>query len=383
MVAVNKRKTTRAASPRRAFSKYSYYAHTMPGLEKVAWREVEQKLPGARLLGYRTMGTKNGLLVFEYRDDPTLLNDLRTVEDVFCLIASLDHLPPGREGLPMLPAMLLGQVDWSGSLAIQQQVMPPSAGVSKRTTFRVISRVLGDPIVYRKEAQAQIERAIREAHPRWALVEDEGDLEVWLTILGEEVIVGLRLSDKTMRHRTYKHQHLPASLRPTVAASMVLLSQPQDHDAFLDPMCGAATILIERALWGRYQQLIGGDIRPEAVEVALANIGTKYKPIHVQQADATDLAFISPASIDTVACNLPFGHQVGSRNANETLYRRFLHEMARVLKPGGRMVLLTGDSQQLRNKLKAQDSAFTIQEVTPFLLLGIKAEMFVLVRREI
>ena len=44
---------------------------------------------------------------------------------------------------------------------------------------------------------------------------------MWLTIDGQRAICGLRLSDATMRHRTYKMEHLPASLRPTIAAAMV------------------------------------------------------------------------------------------------------------------------------------------------------------------
>jgi tRNA (guanine6-N2)-methyltransferase len=71
---------------------------------------------------------------------------------------------------------------------------------------------------------------------------------------------------------------------------MVLLSEPQKDDVFLDPMCGARTILIERALWGRYKLLLGGDIRSLAVEIALSNIGNKHKPIEIHQWNATELA---------------------------------------------------------------------------------------------
>jgi 23S rRNA G2445 N2-methylase RlmL len=161
---------------------------------------------------------------------------------------------------------------------------------------------------------------------------------------------------------------------------MVLLSGPEDDDVFLDPMCGAGTILIERAIWGRYKQLLGGDIRREAVEATLANLGNKHKPVEIQRWDATNLASIPAGSVDKVGCNLPFGKQIGSKARNERLYGQFLTEMARVLRPGGRMVVLTGDAHLLRQKLRMIDT-FKISAVVSLTLLGVRAKIFVLVSR--
>src|SRR5438128_3351665 len=79
----------------------------------------------------------------------------------------------------------------------------------------------------------------------WRPAEENAAVEVWLTIHGATAVCGLRLSDRTMRHRTYKQDHLPASLRPTVAAAMVRLAEARPNQVFLDPMCGAGTILAE------------------------------------------------------------------------------------------------------------------------------------------
>ncbi len=197
-----------------------------------------------------------------------------------------------------------------------------------------------------------------------------------------QVIIGLRLSDQSLRQRAYKVAHLPAALRPSVAAAMVLLSAPDGDDIVLDPMCGTGTILIERALWGPYKQLLGGDISREAVGVALANIGSKYKPIQIQQWDAIELTMIPSHSVDAVICNLPFGKQIGSPAENKQLYQRFLTEMARVLKPQSRLVLLSADFPLL-NRLLRESDTFKILETVPFILLGVKATIFVARRLEI
>jgi len=83
-----------------------------------------------------------------------------------------------------------------------------------------------------------------------------------------ELVLTLRLSDERLRHRDYKVAHMPGSLRPSVAAALGWLSEPAPDDIVLDPMCGAGTVLIERAYLGRYQQLIGGDSNPAMLEAA-------------------------------------------------------------------------------------------------------------------
>ena len=370
----------RTAVIKSLFPPNTYYAHTMPGLEKIAWREVKQKFPASTQLGLRAMRDQNGLLIFGLSDDYLSLLKLRTVEDVFLVIASLEKFPRGREGLDVLSMMMKNQANWPHALKIHREVTGYRPKSGARTTFRVISRVSGNHPFHRKEAQSRVEKAIQTANSRWALVDDDSILEIWLNIFDREVIVGLRLSDKTMRHRPYKLEHLPASLRPTVAASMVLLSNPEDDDVFLDPMCGAGTILIERAIWGRYQQLLGGDNRSEAVDTTLSNIGNKYKPIDIQRWDATNLAMMPSGSVDKVVCNLPFGKQIGSKAENEKLYGRFLTEMTRVVRSGGRMVLLTGDFHLLSQKLRTTN-AFKVSETIPLTLLGVKSKIFVLTRR--
>jgi 23S rRNA G2445 N2-methylase RlmL len=375
------RQVSRAGATKSLFPTNTYYAHTMPGLEKMAWREVEQKFPASTLLGFKTMREQNGLLVFELNDDFLPLLKLRTVEDVFFVVASLRGFPRGRAGLDILTTMIKNQINWSKALKLHREATGYRPKSGARTTFRVISRLLGNHSFHRKEAQYRVEKAIQTTHSKWVLVDDASTLEIWLNIFEHEVMVGLRISDKTMRHRSYKFEHLPASLRPTVAATMVLLSEPEDDDVFLDPMCGAGTILIERAVWGRYKQLLGGDIRSEAVEVTLANLGNKHKPVEIQRWDATNLASIAAGSVDKVGCNLPFGKQIGSKAQNERLYGLFLTEMARVLRPGGRMVVLTGDSHLLSQKLR-MIGMFKISAVVPLTLLGVRAKIFVLVSRK-
>ncbi len=181
-------------------------------------------------------------------------------------------------------------------------------------------------------------------------------------------LTSVRLSDRTMRHRRYKVAHLPASLRPTLAAAMVFLSQPRPGDRFCDPMCGAGTILIERAMAERYAGLWGGDWDPAALAAAQANIGPRHRPLTLHRWDATRLP-LADASLDRLVTNLPFGKQMGSATENQRLYRHFFQEMARVVRPGGRAVLLTSQHALVSQGLTAHPELHSLRQV-PVRVLG-------------
>ena len=112
----------------------------------------------------------------------------------------------------------------------------------------------------------------------------------------------------------------------------------------LDPLCGAGTVLIERAHLGRYQQLIGGDSNPAALDAARENVGPRYKPIELHPWDATAIA-LGAASVSKVVTNLPWGMRHGSHAENRRLYPYLIEEFRRVVKPGGLIVMLTAETR--------------------------------------
>ncbi|HWQ11387.1 MAG TPA: methyltransferase domain-containing protein [Roseiflexaceae bacterium] len=326
----------------------TYIAHTLPGFEAIAADEITE-LEGATVRGTRTVGDKSGMVLFTYSGDPADLLELRTVEDVFVQVAVAHEFAPTYAALRGLREYVQ-KAQLEPAVALARQLKPGRGGHGK-LRFRVVARMAGQAHFRRVDAQEAVEKGITaRADRRWVLAE-EGALEFWLTILPGEALLTLRLSDEGMRHRPYQVEHLPASLRPAGAAALVRLTRPTPEDVFLDPMCGAGTILIERAHAGRYRQLLGGDVDPEAVAAAKANIGPRYKPIEVREWDARHLP-LDAGSVTAAAVNLPFGRQIGSPEENRRLYPAFLREMERVLRPGARLVLLSGDWRTLEDALR-------------------------------
>ena len=98
---------------------------------------------------------------------------------------------------------------------------------------------------------------------------------------------------------------------------------------------------------------IGCDLDPEQLRLAAVNVRGIAKmtrgPVQLLHGNAIGLP-LADASVDKVLTDLPFGKQFGSLEDNRWLYPRVLMELARVLRVGGRAVLLT--NQQNRHTMQ-------------------------------
>jgi tRNA (guanine6-N2)-methyltransferase len=323
----------------------------MPGLQEIAWTEVRARIAGASFEAFQEFPDKNGIVLFRSPGDAASLLDLRTTEDIFYLVQRLPKVEWGRAGLSEIFQAIERNRFIEGGLAIHRQTAGRRG--SGPRTFRVISRLSGRSHPFRRiDFERAVQRALRNRLGRsWRPVADGGDVEFWANLVGLDFICGLRLSDASMRHRGYKQAHIAASLRPSVAASLVWLTEPQSNDVFLDPMCGAGTILVERGLAGPHGILLGGDIRPEALGSAAENIGPRHKPRQLLHWDARHLPLRS-GTVDKIATNPPFGRQLGSHRENRALYGAFCDEISRVLRPSGRVAMITSETELVRDSVR-------------------------------
>lgn len=350
-----------------------YIAHVVPGLEAVAEREiVEARGADGPFRVLREFDQRTSLLIFRYGGSPAALLGLGTVEDVFALAAESGVVPSSRAGLTMVRAAVARGPGFGAALERAFTVRPRRRG---KTTFRVIARKSGEHAFRRVDLQRAVELGVLDRLPAWRLVEDDAQIEVWVSLVGAELVVGIRLSDRSMRQREYRNASLPAALKPTVAHAMVRLSEPREDDVVLDPMCGSGTILIERARAARYRLLLGGDSDEAAVMAARDNIGPRYKPIELRRWDARQLP-LEDASVSAIITNLPFGKQIGTPEENRTLYPALLAEWVRVLRDGGRMVLLTGDKTLLRRAVQQQRRLTMVRQM-PVVVRGYRATLMV------
>jgi tRNA (guanine6-N2)-methyltransferase len=320
------------------------YAMVQPGLEPVAADEIERDLGG------EVKKTSPGLVVFRVAAIDESLLRLRTVEDVFLLAWGTDDLSHRAEDVEKIERWTARRPDWNHLLRLHRAIRPKPHG---RPSYHLVAQKDGEHAYLRRDARKALARGLTRVFPEsWREVEEDAAVEVWLTIDGRTAVCGLRLSDRTMRHRTYKLEHRPASLRPTVAAAMVRLAEVRPRSVVLDPMCGAGTLLAEYLALARTWRgvsvppALGGDIEFGAVRAASANL-RRLGPALLCRWDATRLP-LPGAAVDRIVCNPPFGKQLGDPAGVAALYRRANPELDRVLKPGGVAVLLVSDTAALK-----------------------------------
>lgn len=330
------------------------------GLEKIAYEEIQTRLNNTGNL--KIVGPAPGRVLFRYSGDAKDVLSLRSAEHVFIVVRHLQNMTRSRHSLTELKKSL-GRVDFRPFFELCRKV---GMRLHRRITFCVTSRMSGLRNYRRIDAQHVVEQALITYG--WHLTDEKPALDVWIEIHGDDAFVNIRISPLEMAQREYKQAHIPASLKPTVAYCLVQLSHPQPTDVFLDAMCGAGTILIERACSGRYRYLLGGDLSVEAIRAAQTNFGKKHRPRQLFRWDARGLP-LRQWSVDKIVCNLPFGEQIGSEGEIRVLYQQFLTECERVLKPTGRMVLLTTQRSTLENQLQRQQS-FRVTQKFPIDLLG-------------
>jgi tRNA (guanine6-N2)-methyltransferase len=326
------------------------YAMVFPGLEDIAAEEIADVLKG------EVKRTAPGLIVFRVPQMDSSVLQLRTVEDVFLLAWGTDQLSYRARDLKRIRAWTARDVDWDQLLRIHHAIRPKPKG---KPTYRLVAQMTGEHGYRRTDARAALADGLAGKFPAsWRPAEENAAVEIWLTIHGATAVCGLRLSDRTMRHRTYKLEHLPASLRPTMAAALARLAGIKSGQVVLDPMCGAGTILAEvlelaHAERIRLPSVWGGDRELNALRATGPNL-RRLGRVLLACWDARALP-VADQRVERIICNPPFGKQLSRPEEIGPLYRHFLRECDRILRPNGKVVLLVSDQPALKEAASAVD----------------------------
>ena len=293
-------------------------------------------------LGADIRRQESGLVVFRVPEVDRRLLRLRLVEDVFLLGWGADSLTFRATDLEKLRAWTAKEPNWKRLLELHAAVRPKPKG---KPSFHLVTQMRGEHGYRRIDARKAFRQGILpKLPPFWIEKDEDAWFEAWLTIQGRQALCGVRLSDKSMRHRAYKAEHLPASLRPVVAAAMVRLAGVPVEEWLVDPMCGAGTILAERLAQQRSLRTLGGDAEMNALRASAVNLRNLIDEPLLVRWDATELP-LADGSIRYLATNPPFGEQIGDPRQIVPFYHEIVDEFDRVLATGGKAVVLVGDEK--------------------------------------
>lgn len=161
----------------------------------------------------------------------------------------------------------------------------------------------------------------------------------------------------------YREKDLPASLNPVTAAIVIKSIEKwlKPNARVIDPFCGTATMLIERAKVKKFSSLTGVDIFKSAITAATINSNLANLKMELI---AKDILEYSPLDIfDEMITNMPFESRAYVHNYNIDLYSGFVNKISQIVKPGGMVFLYTVEKNLLKDNLIVNKQLELIDEI--------------------
>lgn len=322
-------------------NKYELFAPCHFGLEAVLKREIID-------LGYEVTEVVDGRVSFEGDEEAIARCNvfLRTTERVMLKVGSFkavtfDELFEKTKALP-----------WENFIPKDGKFWVKKASSIKSKLFSPsdIQRIVKKAIVDRLSGKYNILR----------FPEDGSEYPIRITILKDEVTVGLDTSGESLHKRGYRRLTVKAPITETLAAALISLTPWKKDRLLIDPFCGSGTIPIEAALIGlniapgmkrdfqamawdnilakslfkeakkEAEDLIdretklsiqGYDLDTSALDAARGNLALAGLDgnIHFQQRDMRDIS--SAKKYGFIITNPPYGERLEEKEAMPQLYR--------------------------------------------------------------
>ena len=329
-----------------------YEAEVLRGLEEVARTEL------GTIRGLDVVAAADEAVRFRYGGDPDRLDRLRSVVAVYAVRAWDVPRPRGLLGhqqLGELTAWLRGVVAAGGHRSLRVSAAGRDSEVMERLT-------------------AEMAGALGLPHQP-----EDGELRLRLRPAaggtGWEVLA--RLTPKPLSARDWRVCNREGGLNASIAYGALALAGLRASDRIFNPMCGSGTLLVERALMGPYEAMVGVDIDAGAVACARSNLKAAGRDVEVAQVDALSTG-LPPRSFDLILADLPWGDDIGTHGGNAKLYPAFLNEMHRLCSKGGRMVVITHELRLFERVLA--DSPWQGRELAQVYSGGHHPKMYLLTR---
>lgn len=343
------------------------------GLKPVFLEDLRMRL--GRIEVRRTLiGRRHDALIFDYAGPPGALLGVRSAENVFALCEHFEGIGVSRDAGLRRIREVADRCRFSDAL----RVVGEARGQAPSDRPRVLLTV--NMLGRHKFQDREVRRILRDAIQHGLgqpVAPGDHEVNVRFQLVRDKGFVGLQVPRRPMKDRAYKVCTRAGSLAPTLAYCMARLTEPGPGEVFLDPMCGAGTIAIERALAWPCKTVLCGDLDPEAVAATQKNAEAASIALDVRQWDACRLP-LEDASVDKAATNMPYGKDVPLSDP-AAFVSKLLRELARVIRPGGVLVILSARGRDVLKWL-GRHSLFRRKKELKFRLYGFRATLLVLTR---
>jgi SAM-dependent methyltransferase len=356
----------------------TWFATFPPGFGPLARRLVERDVPGAGVLALEDNAVR-----FASEAEPAAI--LAYCRSLFLVLGEVVAGPSSRgrpgssDALGEAAALFARDRDALGGIA------SPPGRAPARGSGGFTLRAFGpdDPAPLPEPARRALEAAIsRSGGGRSDPRGDPRSREFRLQERSDGTVLLLERRAQGNRARGRPEPPpRPGELPRTTCRLLAEMTEPRADDVFLDPFCGYGGIALERALAAPYRFAFATDLdgtKIEAVKEALRerSFERRRRTFFPKVRDALDGAAFEAGFVGAIATDPPWGAYGGGPGADEAdgLLRGFMGEAARLLGPGGRLVLLVGRDQAAA-AAGAAGEAFALAQSLDVLISGKKASV--------
>ncbi|MFW5941360.1 MAG: hypothetical protein ACOC9V_04810 [Chloroflexota bacterium] len=318
------------------YSDLPCYVETVPGIEEVAWIEIRDRFPQAGFGDFLFAKDERGVVLFEHNGTLPALYDLRTIESAFLAGAHMAKISRGYRDLRQLREQMVSRGDFGRAVNALSRYRRRQI-----TTYRLIGKKYGRHEYNRTQFRQAVIQGIEALYPQWQRVQKDADVEIWANVFGSSILIGLHLPPP--RRRVAARRKGLSLIPDSLAAAMVLLTEPQDADLFLDPHCENGALLAARLASPAHLVFGGSALSPDVAGVA-ADPDVRAPVLH-WDAGALPLA---GGSVNKVATR--FAPVVEGQAAAR--YAGWLGELQRVLRDGGLAVILTREYDLFKDVIR-------------------------------
>ena len=167
--------------------------------------------------------------------------------------------------------------------------------------------------------------------------------EIWYEIRRE----GFAFCGQLISKREFTEKNLnKGELRPEIAYLICSFADIHESDFIVEPFCGYGSIPVQLVKKFRFSKLYASDIDEEKIKMNSERKQLKDNPsLDLRVADAFSLSHIEDKSADLVITDPPWGFFEDVGDISD-FYRRMFDSFDRILKPEGRMVILTARKEE-------------------------------------
>ena len=271
------------------------------GLEAVLKREILD-------LGYEVTEVTDGRVSFKGDEAAVARANvfLRTTERVMIKVGSFkaesfDELFEGTKALP-----------W-------ERYIPKNGRFWVKKAASIKSKLFSPSDIQRIMKKAMVDK-LGTKYGIIQFPEDGANYPVRVSIMKDEVTVGIDTSGESLHKRGYRKNTVKAPITETLAAALISLTPWKKDRILIDPFCGGGTIPIEAAMMG-LNIAPGYDIDGDALEAARSNaaLAGVSESIHFQKRDVRDLS--SSKKYGFIITNPPYGERLEEKAALPELYK--------------------------------------------------------------